>query len=65
MKDSLVVSFSMAPTRINYSSRTGTFNQQHFQHILGLDTLDDKEYADIKGNVSAMVQIGSVGGALL
>ncbi|ETN44193.1 uncharacterized protein HMPREF1541_10744 [Cyphellophora europaea CBS 101466] len=44
---------------------SGTFNTKAFQTLLGFDTLDEKEYADIKGNVSAMVQIGSVGGALL
>jgi MFS family permease len=44
---------------------SGTFNTGNFQSLLGLDTLDDVTYANIKGNVSAMVQIGSVGGALL
>lgn len=42
-----------------------TFNTKHFQSSLHFDELDDKTYADIKGNVSAMVQIGSVAGALL
>lgn len=27
--------------------------------------MDDAELADVKGNISAMVQIGSVGGAAL
>jgi MFS family permease len=44
---------------------SGTFNSTHFQHLLGFDELDEVAYADVKGNVSAMVQIGSVGGALL
>ncbi|KIW66253.1 hypothetical protein PV04_08452 [Phialophora macrospora] len=44
---------------------SGTFNTEHFQKLLGFDKLDDDDYADVKGNVSAMVQIGSVGGALL
>jgi MFS family permease len=44
---------------------SGTFNTGNFQSLLGLDTLDDVTYANIKGDVSAMVQIGSVGGALL
>jgi hypothetical protein len=43
----------------------GTFNTEHFQKLLGFDKLDDDDYANVKGNVSAMVQIGSVGGALL
>jgi len=44
---------------------SGTFNTKHFQELLGFDKLSDDEYADVKGNVSAMVQIGSVGGAML
>lgn len=44
---------------------SGTFNTKDFQESLGLDTLGDVEYANVKGNVSAMVQIGSVAGALL
>jgi hypothetical protein len=43
----------------------GTFNTVHFQKLLKFDELDDAAYANVKGNVSAMVQIGSVGGALL
>ena len=43
---------------------SGTFNTKHFQHLLGFDKLDDVTYANVKGNVSAMVQLGSVGGAL-
>lgn len=44
---------------------SGTFNSKNFQALLGFDQLDEKALADVKGNVSAMVQIGSVGGALL
>ena len=44
---------------------TGTFNTEHFQKILGFDQLSETDLASVKGNVSAMVQIGSVGGALL
>jgi MFS family permease len=43
----------------------GTFNTVHFQKLLHFDDLDEEDYANVKGNVSAMVQIGSVGGALL
>jgi len=44
---------------------SGTFATKNFQRSLGLDKLDPVEYADVKGNVSAMVQIGSVAGAAL
>lgn len=43
----------------------GTFNTVHFQKLLHFDQLDKEDLANVKGNVSAMVQIGSVGGALL
>ena len=42
---------------------SGTFNQKNFQKLLGFDELDKVELANVKGNVSAMVQIGSVAGA--
>jgi MFS family permease len=41
----------------------GTFNQISFQELLGIDKLDEEAFAAVKGNVSAMVQIGSVAGA--
>lgn len=44
---------------------SGTFNSRNFQQLLGFNKLDEVALADVKGNVSAMVQIGSVGGALL
>ncbi|KEQ81442.1 putative quinate permease [Aureobasidium pullulans EXF-150] len=44
---------------------SGTFATKHFQNSLGLDKLDKVDLAQVKANVSAMVQIGSVGGALL
>ena len=44
---------------------SGTFNQANFQELLGFDKLGEVELANIKGNVSSMVQIGSVGGAAL
>lgn len=50
---------------IKLTRSSGTFNSDHFQHLLGFDELDEKAYADVQGNVSAMVQIGSVGGAAL
>ncbi|RMD44721.1 hypothetical protein DV735_g296, partial [Chaetothyriales sp. CBS 134920] len=44
---------------------TGAFKASNFQESIKLDTYSEVEQTDIKGNVSAMVQIGSVGGALL
>ncbi|KAI4737586.1 putative quinate permease [Aureobasidium sp. EXF-12298] len=44
---------------------SGTFATKHFQHALGLNKLDTVDLAQVKANVSAMVQIGSVGGAAL
>lgn len=44
---------------------TGAFNSKDFQRYINYDSYDDAEKTNIKGNVSAMVQIGSVGGALL
>jgi len=43
---------------------SGTFNSKDFQRLLSLDHLDKVAYANVKGNVSAMVQIGSVAGAV-
>jgi hypothetical protein len=40
-----------------------SFNSPQFQNLLRLDPDDEIAYANIKGNVSAMVQIGSVTGA--
>jgi len=44
---------------------SGTFSTASFATSLGLKKLDPVELANVKGNVSAMVQIGSVAGALL
>lgn len=62
-----VVSFGImgAARGIDEGLISGTFNAKDFQQLLGFDELDEVAYANIKGNVSAMVQIGSVGGALL
>lgn len=42
---------------------SGTLAKPNFQKLLGLDKLDEKEFANVEGNISAMVQIGSVAGA--
>jgi len=44
---------------------SGTFNTKSFQNLLHLKELSETEYAHVKGNVSTMVQIGSVARALL
>lgn len=44
---------------------SGAFNSPEFQNLIKLDSYSKTEQTNIKGNVSAMVQIGSVGGALL
>ncbi|RMJ25847.1 MFS quinate transporter [Aspergillus sp. HF37] len=43
---------------------SGAFNSKDFQKYINFDSYSKIEQANIKGNVSAMVQIGSVGGAL-
>lgn len=45
---------------------SGTLSSDHFKRNLGIyapDQITKEEYANIKANVSAMVQIGSVAGA--
>lgn len=44
---------------------SGAFNSHDFQRTIHFDRYSEVERTNIKGNVSAMVQIGSVGGALL
>jgi hypothetical protein len=44
---------------------TGVFNSPSFKKQLGLDGLNKTDLASVKGNVSSMVQLGSMPGALL
>jgi hypothetical protein len=44
---------------------SGAFNSKNFQNTINFGKYSTVEQTNIKGNVSAMVQIGSVGGALL
>ena len=44
---------------------SGAFNSKDFQNTIHYGSYTKVEQANIKANVSAMVQIGSVGGALL
>lgn len=62
-----VVSFGImgAARGIDEGLISGTLSKTHFIHLLGLDRMDKVELANVKGNISAMVQIGSVGGAAL
>lgn len=52
-------------TGIDEGLISGTLSKSHFMAQLGLDKMDDAELANVEGNISAMVQIGSVGGAAL
>ncbi|KAF4122018.1 Sugar (and other) transporter [Geosmithia morbida] len=44
---------------------SGAFNTPSFQREIKYSSYSEAEKADIKANVSAMVQVGSVGGALM
>ena len=44
---------------------TGAFNSKGFQDLLNLNSYSAAERANIKGNVSAMVLIGSVPGSFM
>jgi hypothetical protein len=43
---------------------SGAFKSPDFQRLINFDSYTEAEQTNIKGNVTAMVQIGSVGGAL-
>ena len=62
-----VVSFGLmgAARGIDEGLISGAFNSRDFQDTINYDSYSTVEQANIKGNVAAMVQIGSVGGALL
>lgn len=44
---------------------SGAFNSKHFQGTINYSSYTEVEQANIKANVSSMVQLGSVGGALM
>lgn len=44
---------------------SGAFNSKDFQRSINYSSYSEVEQVNIKGNTSAMVQIGSVAGALL
>ncbi|KAL2844366.1 putative MFS quinate transporter [Aspergillus pseudoustus] len=61
-----VISFGLMGTArgIDEGLITGTFNSADFQRTINFSSYSSVEQANIRGNVAAMVQIGSVGGAL-
>ncbi|KAH7316942.1 quinate permease [Stachybotrys elegans] len=44
---------------------TGAFKSKDFQRLINFESYSESEQTNIKANVSAMVQIGCVGGALI
>lgn len=62
-----VISFGLlgAARGIDEGLISGAFNSKDFQNSIHYKSYSMVEQANIKANVSAMVQIGSVGGALL
>lgn len=44
---------------------TGAFNSDSFQQLIHFEDYSEVEQANIKGNVTAMVLLGSIGGALM
>ncbi|OGE56398.1 hypothetical protein PENARI_c003G12430 [Penicillium arizonense] len=61
-----VISFGLmgAARGVDEGLISGAFNSKDFQKYIHYDTYSKIEQTNIKGNVTAMVQIGSVGGAL-
>ncbi|KAJ5835349.1 Major facilitator superfamily domain general substrate transporter [Penicillium robsamsonii] len=61
-----VISFGLmgAARGVDEGLISGAFNSKDFQHYINYDSYSEVEQTNIKGNVTAMVQIGSVGGAL-
>ncbi|OTB10091.1 hypothetical protein K445DRAFT_309759 [Daldinia sp. EC12] len=61
-----VISFGLlgAARGVDEGLISGAFNSKDFQRTINYSSYGDVEKTNIKANVSAMVQIGSVGGAL-
>ncbi|KAK1149652.1 hypothetical protein N8T08_005204 [Aspergillus melleus] len=61
-----VVSFGLmgAARGVDEGLISGAFNSKDFQRTIHFDSYSEVEQTNIKADVSAMVQIGSVGGAL-
>lgn len=62
-----VISFGLlgAARGVDEGLISGAFNSDDFQEYINYESYSLVERTNIKANVSAMVQIGSVGGALL
>ncbi len=62
-----VVSFGLlgAARGVDEGLISGAFNSKDFQNTIHYDSYSALEKANIKANVSAMVQVGSVAGALM
>lgn len=62
-----VVSFGIlgAARGVDEGLITGAFNTKDFKSRINYSSFSDAEQADLKANISAMVQIGSVAGALM
>lgn len=62
-----VISFGLmgAARGVDEGLISGAFNSKDFQRYINYESYGEVEQTNIKANVSAMVQIGSVGGALL
>ena len=60
-----VFSFGLmgAARGVNEGLISGTLSSANFLEVLGIDKISDTEFANVKANISAMVQIGSVAGA--
>ncbi|KAI9376119.1 general substrate transporter [Aspergillus egyptiacus] len=61
-----VISFGLmgAARGVDEGLITGAFDSKDFQRTINFDSYSEVEQTNIRGNVSAMVQLGSVGGAL-
>lgn len=62
-----VISFGLlgAARGIDEGLIGGAFRSKHFQDLIHYDSYSEVEQANIKGNVTSMVLLGSVAGSLL
>lgn len=62
-----VISFGLmgAARGVDEGLISGAFNSKDFQSYINYESYSEVEQTNIKGDVTAMVQIGSVAGALL
>lgn len=62
-----VISFGLmgAARGVDEGLISGAFGSKDFQRFIHYETYSEVEQTNIKANVSAMVQLGSVAGALL